>query len=317
MEQVFQQKIARKKFDFYNRYQQTLWQVAQNCVQAWKSADDLDQCLKQHLAKVPNCKMLYAIDCNGKQISSNILGSDHINPAARGQDLSERPYIQDKDQQLEFNLSKVYISNSTLKPCITALHHVLDEDDEVLGCIAADFQIDDIEDEIKSEDLTSINEYWRQIKGDPAIRQNLFLQKRINSAMDQKIEQVHSIINNLMSERGIFHAKLHYSSSRATLWPYDTPYEYKLHVLDDIINPDICLAYAKQDYPQKTKVAAEDIPKVLERFIKLRNADETLYLRAGSINVMNSLVGLNFSCDGSHYMPVSEFLEKPLSFWLG
>lgn len=317
MEQVFQQKIARKKFDFYNRYQQTLWQVAQNCVQVWKSADDLDQCLKQHLAEVPNCKMLYAIDCNGTQISSNILGSDHINPAARGQDLSARPYIQDKDQQLEFNLSKVYISNSTLKPCITALHHVLDEDDEVLGCIAADFQIDDIEDEIKSEDLTSINEYWRQIKGDPAIRQNLFLQKRINSAMDQKIEQVHSIINNLMSERGIFHAKLHYSSSRATLWPYDTPYEYKLHVLDDIINPDICLAYAKQDYPQKTKVAAEDIPKVLERFIKLRNADETLYLRAGSINVMNSLVGLNFSCDGSHYMPVSEFLEKPLSFWLG
>lgn len=317
MEQVFQQKIARKKFDFYNRYQQTLWQVAQNCVQVWKSADDLDQCLKQHLAEVPNCKMLYAIDCNGTQISSNILGSDHINPAARGQDLSARPYIQDKDQQLEFNLSKVYISNSTLKPCITALHHVLDEDDEVLGCIAADFQIDDIEDEIKSEDLTSINEYWRQIKGDPAIRQNLFLQKRINSAMDQKIEQVHSIINNLMSERGIFHAKLHYSSSRATLWPYDTPYEYKLHVLDDIINPDICLAYAKQDYPEKTKVAAEDIPKVLERFIKLRNADETLYLRAGSINVMNSLVGLNFSCDGSHYMPVSEFLEKPLSFWLG
>lgn len=317
MEQVFQQKIARKKFDFYNRYQQTLWQVAQNCVQVWKSADDLDQCLKQHLAEVPNCKMLYAIDCNGTQISSNILGSDHINPAARGQDLSARPYIQDKDQQLEFNLSKVYISNSTLKPCITALHHVLDEDDEVLGCIAADFQIDDIEDEIKSEDLTSINEYWRQIKGDPAIRQNLFLQKRINSAMDQKIEQVHSIINNLMSERGIFHAKLHYSSSRATLWPYDTPYEYKLHVLDDIINPDICLAYTKQDYPTKTKVAAEDIPKVLERFIKLRNADETLYLRAGSINVMNSLVGLNFSCDGSHYMPVSEFLEKPLSFWLG
>ncbi|MFC1774593.1 hypothetical protein ACFL3A_14800, partial [Pseudomonadota bacterium] len=28
-------------------------------------------------------------------------------------------------------------------------------------------------------------------------------------------------------------------------------------------------------------------------------------------------VGLNFSCDGSHYMPWDEFLEKSLGFWLG
>jgi hypothetical protein len=29
------------------------------------------------------------------------------------------------------------------------------------------------------------------------------------------------------------------------------------------------------------------------------------------------MVGLNFSCDGSHYMPWDEFLEKSLGFWLG
>jgi hypothetical protein len=29
------------------------------------------------------------------------------------------------------------------------------------------------------------------------------------------------------------------------------------------------------------------------------------------------MVGLNFSCDGSHYMPWGEFLEKNLGFWLG
>jgi hypothetical protein len=32
---------------------------------------------------------------------------------------------------------------------------------------------------------------------------------------------------------------------------------------------------------------------------------------------MNGMLGLTFSCDGSHYMPVDEFLEKDLSFWLG
>jgi hypothetical protein len=29
------------------------------------------------------------------------------------------------------------------------------------------------------------------------------------------------------------------------------------------------------------------------------------------------MVGLNFSCDGSHYMPWGQLLEKSLGFWLG
>ena len=32
---------------------------------------------------------------------------------------------------------------------------------------------------------------------------------------------------------------------------------------------------------------------------------------------MNGMIGLTFSCDGSHYMSVQEFLEKDLSFWIG
>jgi len=40
-------------------------------------------------------------------------------------------------------------------------------------------------------------------------------------------------------------------------------------------------------------------------------------LRAGSLNIFNGMVGLNFSCNGSHYMPWAEFLDKSLEFWLG
>jgi hypothetical protein len=29
------------------------------------------------------------------------------------------------------------------------------------------------------------------------------------------------------------------------------------------------------------------------------------------------MLGLTFSCDGSHYMPVEEFIAKKLGFWLG
>ena len=44
-------------------------------------------------------------------------------------------------------------------------------------------------------------------------------------------------------------------------------------------------------------------------------ADETISLRSASLNILNGMIGLPFSCDGSHYMAVDEFLEKPDSFW--
>ena len=70
-------------------------------------------------------------------------------------------------------------------------------------------------------------------------------------------------------------------------------------------------------YPEKAITPAADIIKVLEQFKALRFADETLYLRSGSLNIMNGMVGLTFSCDGSHYMSVEEFLVHDLGFWLG
>ena len=49
----------------------------------------------------------------------------------------------------------------------------------------------------------------------------------------------------------------------------------------------------------------------------LRSMKETIYLRAGSLNIFNGMVGLNFSCDGSHYMHWSEFLDKNVGSWMG
>jgi len=158
---------------------------------------------------------------------------------------------------------------------------------------------------------------WRQIKGDPAIRQNLFQQARVNSAMDQRLDEVNDILTDLITQRGVFHAKLHYSSSRATLWLYDDPHRYRLHVLDEIINPAVCLAYPKKPYPADASVPEMHVAKVFKRLAELRNADETIYLRSGSLNVVNGMVGLTFSCDGSHYMSADEFLGKPDSFWFG
>ncbi len=62
---------------------------------------------------------------------------------------------------------------------------------------------------------------------------------------------------------------------------------------------------------------ADKIMPVFELFKTLRFADENVYLRAGSLNLINGMVGLNFSCDGSHYMRFDEFLEKNTDFWFG
>lgn len=322
MESALQQKIDKRKDGLAQHLIKDMRSIANLCAPVWKQADLLDSVLQSSLPIIPRCKLLYAVECHGVQISSNVRADGTMNILSRGQNLANRPYMLNKKTYETFSLSPVYISQSDRKPSITAMHHVYDTAGNTLGCIAADFDIDvfpdhictsgdcDCDCELKSTD-------WRQIKGDPAIRQTLFSQKRVTSPMDQHLQQVHDIINHLICKRGIFHAKLHYSSSRATLWTYSSPYEYRLHVLDEIIDPDVCLAYPKHPYPERAIVHQDKVSEVLARFSELRNVDETLYLRSGSLNVMNGMVGLNFSCDGSHYMSVSEFLDKPDTFWFG
>jgi hypothetical protein len=145
----------------------------------------------------------------------------------------------------------------------------------------------------------------------------VFLQSRVPSLFDQHIDDALGHIGNLMRDHGIFHAKIHFSSGRCSFWLFDDPYDYRLHGVEEIIDPDLCLAYPARPYPNNAKTEPGHIQPVLEEFKALRFADETIYLRSGSLNVMNGMVGLTFSCDGSHYMPVKEFLARDLSFWLG
>jgi hypothetical protein len=185
---------------------------------------------------------------------------------------------------------------------------------QVSGFIAADFALRDLP-LIGAPARGSAG--WRQIKGDPAIRATVFDQQRATSDMDRCMPDVIAIMDELLGERGVFHAKLHFSSSRATLWLTDDPYRYRVHVLREITDPATCLVYPRRSYPEMAVVARERIKEIFERFALLRTADETLYLRSASLNVINGMVGLTFSCDGSHYLPADEFLARDERFWLG
>jgi hypothetical protein len=285
-------------------------ELARDCALVWSDADALDALLEQGLATMPICQLLYAVDTNGVQASANISASS-IDATRRGQDLSARPFLSRAVPCRGFLLSEVYISQITGRPCTTAVQAVSNGHD-MLGFIAADFNLRDLP---LLDQRAAGRTDWRQIKGDPTIRSALFQQSRAVSAMDEHIDNVIAIMDELICERGVFHVKLHFSSSRATLWLTDDPYNYRLHVLDEIIAPSVCLAYPQRSFPQQATVPQEWVRPIFERFKTLREADENVYLRAGSLNIINGMVGLNFSCDGSHYIHAGEFLHNDQAFW--
>ena len=61
-------------------------------------------------------------------------------------------------------------------------------------------------------------------------------------------------------------------------------------------------------------VHAEDTYAILNEFRRLRTTDKNIYLRNGSINRINGLIGMTFSCDGSHYIDHKTFFEKLETF---
>lgn len=286
-----------------------LEQIAHSLENDIHDPDQLDRHLLKAMPNLEPSYLLYVVDRHGRQLSSSISpkGSD---PSKRGQDLSVRPYLR-MASAAKMLLSQVYVSRMTGMPCITAVQ-CIQRGAHTMAYLAADFSLSDL---ALPGGAAIQPRAWMQIKGDPSIRQGLFNQCRVESDMDTSMDDVIGIVEELMCERGIFHAKLHFSSSRATLWLASDPMRYRVHVLDEILSPEVCLAYPNTPYPSEACVERERVREVLQKLKELREVDENVYLRAGSLNVVNGLVGLNFSCDGSHYLPAEEFLSRDARFW--
>lgn len=309
---TIQQSILEKKAALAETIADPLEDLGLRCTSVWPDADSLDKILQESLVSIPNCQLLYAWNLEGIEVSSMVQATK-IDGGWRGRDLSSRPYLKNNLPFKGIMLSAVYHSQYTHKLCITALQAV-SKDNNLLGFIAADFAVTDL---LMDARLTKPELHWQQFRGDPAVRGTVFMQQRVPSLLDEHIDEVLELIENLMCSHGIFHSKIHFSSGRCSFWLLDDPYNYRIHGVEEIIDPSLCLAYPAHGYPEQAKTRPEQVKKVLEEFKALRFADETIYLRSASMNIMNGMLGLTFSCDGSHYMPVDEFLDKDLSFWLG
>jgi len=287
--------------------------VTKVCSNDWGNPEQLTRILQLHFQNFPACQQLYCIDAKGTQFSGSI-SANSVDLTSLGRELQQRPFFQGLLPYKGMALSAIYLSDKNAQPCITALSAITRKGD-LLGFIAADFYISHLP---RLNIHNSENDQrWTQYKGDPSIRSTVFMQERTVSHFDQRLEKVTYIISTLLKKRGIFHAQIEFSSSRLVLWSVDSPFDFQVLSADDLFSHELMNTYPHQDYPQDASIPEDLISKVLKQFKALRNADETIYLRSGMINIINGTVGLTFSCDGFHIMSVAEFLSKDINFWIG
>ncbi len=313
MNETLKDAIHRQRVELAEMLSAPLAQLAGKCATVWGQREALDIVLTDHFAEVPHCLFLYVLDANGVQISDNASIGGLLLPEHFGRDRSQRPYMREAVPSWGFLLSDAYLSRRSNRPSLTALQLVR-RDGEKLGYLAADFDLRDLP--VTAELYEECSD-WLQIKGDPAIRGTVFQQCRIESLMDRNMDSACAILEELLTERGMFQGVIHFSSSRVTIWLVEDPFRYRFLDHEALRDPDVCLLYPRCPYPQNALIPKGAIGNILNNMRTLRTADETLYLRSASINIFNGLLSLTFSCDGTHYMSWREFLDKDMTFWLG
>jgi hypothetical protein len=311
-EPSWKDSVYRQREELARMLREPLALLARKCIPVWHDRDRLNEVLREGFSSIPYCTYLYVVDTHGVQISDHVSHAGII-PEHYHLNRSERTYMKEDMPSWGFLLSDAYINQEEHWPSLTALQVVV-SDTGTLGSLGADF-------DLRSLPVTSSLYLepgnWRQVKGDPAIRGNLFQQTRSESPMDLNIENAQSILEELITERGIFQCQIHYSSSQATIWTIDDPLRYRILDQEVLQDPDICLLYPSRPYPADAVIPRKEIARVLDGMRSLRTVDTTIYLRTASINIYNGMLSLTFSCDGSHYMRYDEFLARGPAFWTG
>ena len=304
--------VVRQRQELEAMLRGSLARVAADCAAVWPGREALNRVLAAGLRELPYCTFLYALDAAGVQVSDNA-SHQGLLPEHFGRDRSRRPYLKDLVPARDMLLSPAYLSLRNHRPSITAIQLVRREG-RVVGFLGADFDLRRLP---LTRELYPESSDWRQTKGDPVIRGQVFQQVRSESALDRRMDDALGVLEELYTEHGMFHCSLHFSSSRATIWLMGDPYRYRMLEMDALGDPDICLAYPIRDYPADAMVPAVRVGEILRGFRTLRLADPQFYLRSGSLNLFNGMVRLTFSCDGTHHVHFTEFLGRGVAFWGG
>lgn len=316
MDSIIKASVKKQRVLLSNLIGGLLSDVAKDLLPLIHKPERLNDFLVLAINSLPYCKYVYVLDENGIQLSSTVKHAGE-NKQDFGRDRSRRPYIEPMfgpRNGVDFELSSAYISKNQKRPSLTAVQIIRNEAGECLGFLGVDYDLRELprDDKVYEE-----SRQWRQIKGDPAIRSGLFSQQRVESMMDKNFAVVMTVLEELMTEHGVHHCHIHFSSSQVTVWHIDDPYVYRILTMDELSDTEVCLAFPKRPYFERNTIPAKQVCSVFKQYRALRFTDETIYLRSASLNLVNGFVSLNFSCDGTHYLPCDEFLGRGLDFWFG
>ena len=115
---------------------------------------------------------------------------------------------------------------------------------------------------------------WLQIKGDPSVRAFLFEQRRIESLFDTSIDRLHEIVSALFLSKGVFHMKIHYSSSQLTCWFAHDPFCYEKFVREEVLEDGFLDRFPDADHAGRTSLLdAHELQRILAEFKRLRRDD--------------------------------------------
>ena len=302
----------RRHISYSEKLELALNKIANNCSHIWNNRTQLDSQLTSGIDMIEHCCHIYAINSQGLQVSSSISCSSKKADGGLERDRAQRPYIRQISPGSTFLLSLAYINQKSGKLAVTATHTVHSSKGALLGYIGVEFEVDQLP---HSATIYDEPNQWKQLKGDPAIRGNLFSQTRVESRMDKDIDVVMQQVETLLLHHGLFQLNLHFSSNRTTAWFTASPLKYRLLDVDTLIQPDLSLNYPICKYPEDAKINENQIAGILKIFHNLRLSDDVIYLRSASINIFNGLVSLTFSCDGTHYLPHTDLLNPEHNFW--
>ncbi len=130
--------FGKQRATFIALFEPSMLNLSKMCAVYWSKPEHLDKMLKTRFVSIPYCHLIYAVNKYGKQISSNI-NAYCIEHSYYNQDLSTRPYSISFSKKRQFLLSTVYINQNTGRPCISAVQPVIDNSQQFLGFIMADF----------------------------------------------------------------------------------------------------------------------------------------------------------------------------------
>lgn len=180
------------------------------------------------------------------------------------------------------------------------------------------------------------------IKGDPSLRETAMDRCRYESDIDRLFNDIEPVFEELLIRRGIFRLFIGFNNSEIRTCSIFDPLREDIHDAEKLVSNDyIERHFPSIPYAEKTRVMRQlyaalirsdlykfmpthlqnltqhrhqqwqpmsenDVHKVLQHLKILRNLPE-YYLRNFSISTVQSVVRLQFNCDGTQIVHIKDF----------